>query len=165
MLSELLLSRDIGMNDSLIRVGGAAKDDGAVAIGFEFGDRRVLRRAQGGQEFLLVPLTDEDIVAPFRVGVSNTIRLKFGRKLVGTGTRDITEAAGVAAADRGVAGPVGEGFVFEVVGRNDQWLTPEVGLVAAGLEGDGHTASALGFFRKLSHSCERRSSEASTYSC
>ena len=106
-LRKLPSARQVGMADSLIGIGGGAVDDGAVAVRFEVCERRVFRGSQGGEEFLLIPAAQQDIIAPFRVRVFDAVfgekRPHFDRGRAG----HITEPAGVGAADGGVERPIG----------------------------------------------------------
>ena len=67
------LPRRIGMADDLVRVGRAAIDHGAIAVGFKLLARRVLGGAQRGKKLLFVPRSEQNVIAPLCIRVFDAV--------------------------------------------------------------------------------------------
>jgi hypothetical protein len=114
------------MPKHLIRVGGAAKDYGAIAVRCKAFVRRILRGKQRDRELSIVPWPKQDVVAPLGVGVFNPVFGEFWTLFNGGGAGDITETAGVSAPDSNVESPVRQALVDKVVDRDDSGRRPVV---------------------------------------
>ena len=114
------------MADNLVRIGGAAIHDRAIAIRLQEGAGRVFGRPQRRQELLFVPTAEQDVIAPFGVGIRHTVFGKLRALLERGGGRRVAEPASMRTTDGDVERKVGEALVDEVVLGNRQRVSGEV---------------------------------------
>ena len=126
MLGQFPLSRRVGMADDLIRVGRAAINHRAIAVGLELFARRVLGGAQRGEKLLFVPRAEQEVIAPLGIRVLDAVFRELRSLFNGRRTGHITKPARVRTADRDVERPIRQAFVNEIVLRNDRRRVPEV---------------------------------------
>src|SRR5437899_8192925 len=109
------------MVNDLVRIGGAAIDYGAIAIALQLCARCVLCRSQGCEKLVLVPRAKEDVIAPFGVGIFDSVFSELRSLLDRCCARHITEPAGVRAADSDVDSPIGQALVNKIVKFDYGW--------------------------------------------
>ena len=120
------------MADDLVRVGCAAKNDRAVAVGLQLLEWRVLGATQRSEKLRFVPRAQQNVITPLGIGVFDPIFGKFRPLFDGRRARHITEPARVRTANRDVERPIGQTLVNEIILRDDRRRMPEVHTRLAG---------------------------------
>ena len=122
---QFALTHRVRVPDNLVRVRRAAIDHGAVAVGFELRARGMLRRPERGEELVLVPRSEQDVIAPLDIRVFDPVFSQLRGLLDGRDARHITESARVRAPHRHIERPIRQALVNEVVLRDDSRRVPQ----------------------------------------
>ncbi len=124
VVAQFLLANRVRMPDDLVRIGRAAINHRAVAVGFKLLARRVLGRAQRGEELRFIPWTEEKVLAPLGVRVFYAVLGQLRPLLDCGGAGHIAKPAGMGTTYCNVECPIRETFVNKVILCNHGWRMP-----------------------------------------
>ena len=122
---QFALTHRVRVPDDLVRVRRAAINHGAVAVGLELRAWRILRRPERGEELVLVPRPEQDVITPLRIRVFDPVFSQLRGLLDGRDAGHITEPARVRAPHRHVERPIRQALVNEIVLRDNRRRMPE----------------------------------------